>query len=139
MWSIIEKLPSARDYNFLREIVGWGIYSEDAIDLGLSQTLYCLCAIEEENCIGMARVVGDGILVMYIQDVIVLPAYRHRGIGTQMMTAVMSYIENHAVKNTIIGLMAAKGKESFYERFGFITRPNETQGAGMNIFWQTSI
>ena len=28
-------------------------------------------------------------------------------------------------------LMASKGKEAFYERYGFISRPNEKQGAGM--------
>jgi len=27
--------------------------------------------------------------------------------------------------------MATKGKEAFYERFGFVSRPNEKQGAGM--------
>jgi hypothetical protein len=34
-----------------------------------------------------------------------------------------------------VGLFAAKGKEPFYERFGFIGRPNETLGKGMIHFW----
>ena len=29
-------------------------------------------------------------------------------------------------------LMAAKGKEPFYEKFGFSERPNENLGAGMD-------
>jgi hypothetical protein len=33
--------------------------------------------------------------------------------------------------------MAAKGKEPFYERYGFVQRPNERLGAGMIIFWKT--
>jgi hypothetical protein len=28
--------------------------------------------------------------------------------------------------------MAAKGKEPFYEKFGFLLRPNEKTGAGMD-------
>ncbi len=31
-------------------------------------------------------------------------------------------------------LGASKGKESFYEKFGFISRPNEDLGAGMILY-----
>ena len=31
-------------------------------------------------------------------------------------------------------LGASKGKEGFYERFGFISRPNEDLGAGMILY-----
>jgi hypothetical protein len=31
--------------------------------------------------------------------------------------------------------MAAQGKEPFYERYGFFTRPSGKFGAGMTMFW----
>ena len=31
-------------------------------------------------------------------------------------------------------LGASKGKEAFYEKFGFVSRPNEELGAGMILF-----
>lgn len=31
----------------------------------------------------------------------------------------------------MVNLMAAKGKEPFYKKFGFIERPNDKHGAGM--------
>ena len=31
-------------------------------------------------------------------------------------------------------LGAAKGKEGFYEKFGFVTRPNDDVGAGMILY-----
>ena len=83
----------------------------------------------------MARVVGDGGLVFYVQDVIVLPEFQGRGIGAQLMEKVMAYIEGHAHHNTIIGLMSAIGKEAFYERYGFVKRPAEKYGPGMTRFW----
>jgi hypothetical protein len=52
------------------------------------------------------------------------------------MDAVMAFIQTHAYHNTIIGLMAAKGKEAFYENYGFFTRPTENCGAGMTQFWR---
>ena len=52
-----------------------------------------------------------------------------------MMDRVMDYIRTHASHNTIIGLMAAYGKEPFYEKYGFTRRPTERFGAGMTMFW----
>lgn len=31
-------------------------------------------------------------------------------------------------------ILAAKGKEPFYEKFGFNSRPNEEEGAAMNLW-----
>lgn len=35
-----------------------------------------------------------------------------------------------------LNLMAAKGKEPFYEKFGFVQRPNENLGAGMDQWYE---
>lgn len=44
----------------------------------------------------------------------------------------MNYIRSSAPGGSVIqvSLMASKGKETF-ERFGFVSRPNEKRGAGM--------
>ncbi len=132
---IVEQLPSAAQYNQLRAAVGWGVYAEGVIERSLPNTLYSLCALVDGELVGMARVIGDGGMVYYIQDVIVLPAYQHQGIGTQMMDRVMDYLCAHASHNTIIGLMAACGKEPFYDKYGFTRRPTDHLGAGMTMFW----
>jgi ribosomal protein S18 acetylase RimI-like enzyme len=132
---IIKVLPSSEDYNRLREAVGWRTHPEDVIAESLPLSLYCICAVENHQVIGMGRVLGDNGLAFYIQDVIVLPEYQGRGIGGQLMDRLMNYIRLHAKKNAFIGLMAAVGKEPFYERYGFSTRPNQDQGAGMTMYW----
>ena len=35
-----------------------------------------------------------------------------------------------------ISLMSKKGKEGFYESFGFVSRPNENFGNGMSLFFE---
>ena len=133
---IQEKLPNAADYNRLRVAVGWRPYSEPVIEAALPYSLHCLCALFKGEVIGMARIIGDHGMVYYIQDVIVLPEFQRKGIGTRMMDQIMDFIHAHAPHNAIIGLMAAQGKEAFYNQYGFTTRPTNKLGAGMTIFWE---
>jgi GNAT superfamily N-acetyltransferase len=130
-----DELPSAADYNRLRQAVGWGVYDPAVIEAALPRSLYGVCARVDGALVGMARVIGDAGLVYYIQDVIVLPEYQGRGLGSAMMERIMGYLGAHASHNTIVGLMAAKGREGFYERYGFTVRPTERYGSGMTTFW----
>lgn len=98
--------------------------------------MYCVCAQIEDEVVGMARVVGDGSICFYIQDVIVKPEYQSMGIGKKMMESVMIYISKNAGSGAIVGLMSAKGKEEFYKKFGFWQRPNDNFGHGMMQFWK---
>ena len=136
-YQIIEKLPSPEEYTLLRQLVGWGIHEHDVIVKALPNSLYCVCAYANAEIIGMARIIGDGGLAYYIQDVIVKPGYQRQGIGTELMNKIMEYIHLHTSDNAVIGLMAAKGKEPFYKRYGFTIRPDDNLGSGMTIFWKT--
>ncbi|GIM30564.1 hypothetical protein CPJCM30710_32300 [Clostridium polyendosporum] len=45
-------------------------------------------------------------------------------------------ISKNACSGAVAGLMSPKGKEAFYEKFGFWKRPNENFGHGMIQFWE---
>jgi hypothetical protein len=49
------------------------------------------------------------------------------------MEHIMQHIEKSSLPGTTVtvGLMAAKGKDAFYEKLGFVARPSEIYGAGM--------
>ncbi|MFH1639278.1 MAG: GNAT family N-acetyltransferase [Chloroflexota bacterium] len=137
-YEIVEKLPDAGAYNRLRQAVGWGTYEPAVIDRSLPASVYGVCALANSEIIGMARIIGDGGLVFYIQDVIVMPAYQRMGIGTEMMNRIMTFVSARASHNSYIGLMSASGKERFYERYGFTRRPTESLGSGMTISWKVA-
>ncbi|MFZ4855613.1 MAG: GNAT family N-acetyltransferase [Desulfuromonadaceae bacterium] len=134
--SIVERIPAGGEYNHLRKAVGWKSYAEEDAARFLPNSLFGVCALTRDELVGMARVIGDGGLVFYIQDVIVVPEWQRRGVGTLLMDRVMAYIRQHAFEQSNVGLMSAKGKEPFYEKYGFVTRPTEALGAGMTIFWK---
>ena len=114
----------------------WGLVNEGSTEKGLKGSVFCVCAEHEGETVGVARVIGDNGLAYYIQDMIVLPEYQRRGIGTAMMKRIMKFLEENAPRFAVIGLKAAKGKTEFYRRFAFIERPNRNFGPGMFMFWK---
>ena len=76
----------------------------------------------------MGRVVGDGSIYFYIQDVIVLPEYKGKGVGKRIMMEIERYLDKTISHYAFIGLMAADGVASFYHQFGFAKRPKEAPG-----------
>lgn len=137
-YQLVERKPTADEMIGLRESVGWGIPDKQSLQKGIDNSLYGVCAIADNKIVGTARVVGDGVTVFYMQDVIVNPLFQRAGVGMAMMKAVMNYIAKNACNGAVVGLLSAKGKEEFYERFGFWKRPNENFGAGMMQFWKTT-
>ena len=132
-YRLLEMLPSISDYRRLRAAVGWSELAPEAMEPGLERSLYSVCVCRGEEVVGCGRVVGDGAVYFYIQDVIVLPEHQGRGLGARIMGRIMAYLDGHAHQNSFIALMAAKGAEGFYERYGFARRPPDRPG--MVLIW----
>ena len=75
----------------LYEGAGWTAYTENMplLERGYRNSLLVLAAYEDGVPVGIARAVGDGVTVVFIQDVLVLPDRRRRGIGTALVKAVL--------------------------------------------------
>jgi len=125
---LVERVPDVEEYQKLRAKVGWGSKNSEASRIALNNSLFSVCVMLENNIIGFGRVIGDGGVYLYIQDVIVLPEFQGQGIGKCIMDAVMDYLNTHTFPGTFVGLMAAKEASGFYEQFGFVKRPPEGPG-----------
>ena len=132
----IEKTPIATEFNMLTKLVGWGTRENNIVEEALKNTLYSLCVYDVDKLIGYGRIIGDKTIFLYIQDIIVIPEYQGKKIGTGIMNKLIEKINVYKKMNPEIRtyLGASKGKESFYEKFGFVSRPNEELGAGMILY-----
>ena len=132
----IERTPTPAEYNMLTKAVGWGTREESIIEEALNNTLYSLCVYDEDKLIGYGRLLGDKTIFLYIHSIMVLPEYQGKNIGTGIMNKLLQQIEEYKKVNPDIRtyLGAAKGKEPFYEKFGFEIRPNGDVGAGMILY-----
>lgn len=136
MIKYIMHTPSAEEFNYLTDSVGWGIRENSVVETALKNTLYSLCVYADNKLIGYGRIIGDKTIFLYIQDIMVIPEYQNKHIGTGIMKNLLTQINEYKKINPNIRtyLGASKGKESFYEKFGFISRPNEDLGSGMILY-----
>ena len=104
------------------------MFGDELIEEALSRDLYSLVVYKARELVAMARVIGDGAIYYYIQDLIVHPDFRNQGVATSVMNKIDAYISKNAAHNSFIGLMAAEGTEGFYTNFGFGKRPGNAPG-----------
>lgn len=116
------------EYQSLRKTTSWDMIEDDVVKKALENDLFSVCVYESEKLIGMGRVIGDGAIYFYIQDIIVAPEYKRKGIGKLIMKKVEQYISKTANNNSFIGLMAAAGVKEFYYTFGYTERPDNRPG-----------
>ena len=120
---LAERDALPEEYAALRRAVGWNEIGEHGLRTGLANSLYSVVLERDGEAIGCGRVVGDGGIYFYLQDVIVLPEFQGNGLGARIMDALQAYLDRVAGPGAFIGLMAADGVERFYERYGFERRP----------------
>ncbi len=129
--------PTPREAFALRETTGWAMPSVERLASALDASCAHVTARDEAGTlIGMARAVGDGVLNLYIQDVMVHPDMRACGIARDMVADLLARLQSQAQPMTTIGLLAVAGLEPFYESLGFTRRPDGQFGAGMMLFTQ---
>ncbi|MBI5018369.1 MAG: GNAT family N-acetyltransferase [Deltaproteobacteria bacterium] len=126
-----ERIPTVEEYVFLRDAVGWPPRGAAAAREGLSRSIYSICCVGRVGIVGCGRIVGDGGLYLYLQDIIVRPECQRRGLGTRIIRSLLTYIEKHNAPGVFVGLMAASGASRFYRRFGFEARGSDAPGMFM--------
>lgn len=127
---------SVNEYCHLREAVDWQPLATDQAQSGLDNSDFIVACRDEGSIVGCARVFWDKGYIAYLADVMIRPEYQKQGIGKKLVDACIGYIDSQLKPGWRIKIVivSAKGKEDFYAKFGFNLRPNETDGAGMQLW-----
>lgn len=100
--------------------VGWTAYTENmmALERGYKNSLLVLAAYENEELLGIVRVVGDGATIILVQDILVYPQKQRQGIGTSLLKAVL---ERYAdVRQIQLVTDNTPKTVAFYQSLGFV-------------------
>jgi len=104
--------------NFYRS-VGWTNYLEriNVLEQAYAGSLCVLGAYNSDQLVGIIRAVGDGQTIVFVQDIIVLPEYQRKGIGTKLLKALMDkYKDVYQMELLTDNTEKTKG---FYHSAGF--------------------
>lgn len=109
-------------------------YDPDDVRAALDGSFCTAVVYADDEPAGIGRVVADGRIAFFIKDLVVLPQYQGCGIGSAVLEALVARIRLSCCDHAYVGLLAATGKEGFYERHGFLRRPTNDLGSGMIRF-----
>lgn len=125
---------SVSDYLRLRQSVGWKPVSPRQAQAVIEHSSYLISAVADGAAVACARLVSDGGTVFYVADVMVDPAVQGTGIGKMMVSMILGHVRSMLEKGETarVNLMAANGREPFYEKLGFVRHPCDVYGSGMS-------
>lgn len=123
--------PTAEQWNQLISYTNWQKHKNATLDIAIRNSLFFVTVYNNNEIIGMVQITGDGILSFYLQYLVVIPQYRNRGIGRELVERALCRIKELAHVDAVIALFTSSENKPFYQKLGFIERPNEIQGPAM--------
>lgn len=116
---ICQRLPTVEEHARLFERVGWPWYGEEATRRALAGSLFGAVAMRGDEIVGMGRMVGDGSVFFYLQDIIVDPDVQRLGIGGSLVSALLTRAREQRVATSFCGVFATPMAVDLYQRHGF--------------------
>ena len=126
---IRSEIPATDQFWDLFQTTGWNEkygLSSDELMQALHSSWYVLSAYEAKKLVGLGRLVSDGVLHAMVYELIVLPEYQGQGIGGQILEKLVKKCKDSGIRD--IQLFCAVGKREFYEKRGFVARPDDAPG-----------
>ena len=111
----------------LYKSVGWSLYvnQPEKLKQAYEHSLHVIGAYDGERLVGLIRVVGDGVSIIFIQDLLVHEEYHRQGIGTQLIVAILEKYKEVRQKALLTDDFHAQ--KAFYRKAGFMPI-SETKG-----------
>ncbi len=114
-----EKKLNQADLLSLYNDANWLAYtnSPDLLQQAVSNSLYVLSVWENGQLVGLIRLVGDGLTIVYIQDILVMKSHKRRKIGSLLLQKALEKFKN--VRQKVLLTDDNEETRGFYESLGF--------------------
>ncbi len=109
-----------RDLITLYDDAGWVLYTRqpEVLAAAIANSLYHISAWQGSDLVGLIRAVGDGVTIVFIQDILVRQDFQRRGIGTRLLKTLLAKYEQ--VRQIELLTDDTPETRAFYEANGFI-------------------
>ena len=99
--------------------VGWSNYTNrpQQLEQAFHQSLFVMAAYDEDRLVGLIRAVGDGLTIVFIQDLLVYPHYQRQGIGRSLLQQTLGRFKD--VYQIQLATEQSDKNLAFYRELGF--------------------
>ena len=99
--------------------VSWSNYTNHPrrLEQAFHQSLFVMAAYDDEELVGLIRVVGDGLTIVFIQDLLVYPHYQRQGIGRCLLQQTLERFKD--VYQIQLATEQSDKNLAFYQELGF--------------------
>lgn len=111
-------LPDKEQVLALYNDAGWTSYTDepDLLMKAIKNSLKVWTLWEGEKLIGLARIVGDGATICYLQDILILEAYQGCGLGSGLLKEILKANEN--IRQFALLTEDSEKTKGFYKKLG---------------------
>ena len=99
--------------------VGWSNYTNrpQQLEQAFHQSLFVMVAYDEDKLVGLIRAVGDGLTIVFIQDLLVCPHYQRQEIGRSLLEQTLVRFKD--VYQIQLATEQSDKNLAFYRELGF--------------------
>jgi len=127
---------SVEDWNMLREASGFLPIHPEQTKQGLKGSAFIVTALDGDKVVGTGRLIWDGGYIAVTKNLMVLPEYQGRGIGSEIMQKQIDFLKSKLKPGYGIALqfIASNNAEKFYKKLGFSVIPCGNRGVWTEMY-----
>ncbi|WP_239726541.1 MULTISPECIES: GNAT family N-acetyltransferase [unclassified Mammaliicoccus] len=112
----IKRIPNNEDLQKLYLSVGWDVYVKNNEDMTvlLKNTCYFVTVWDNDQLVGLTRIISDDHSIAYVQDILIDPDYQGNGIGSKLLNMIKERF-NH-VRQVVLMTDTSEKTINFYEK-----------------------
>jgi GNAT superfamily N-acetyltransferase len=120
-YRLVTSVPPVGDYLRLRRDAGLTPKTPELAAAALEGSWAACHAVAEAggDIVGMGRLLGDGGWYFHVVDMAVLPEHQRRGLGDDILGALLDRVREVAPPGAFVNLLADPPGRALYARHGF--------------------
>ncbi|MBE0431255.1 MAG: GNAT family N-acetyltransferase [Dehalococcoidia bacterium] len=116
MITYTDSIGSMRAAQLKGFFVGWPTHPDPKTHIEILRRSYAVwLALDGDRCVGFINALSDGVFYAYIPLLEVLPDYRSRGIGRELVTRMLTSLGHMYA----IDVVCDEAVAPFYDKLGF--------------------
>ena len=127
---LVKKEINANDFIKIRKNLNWNDIPELLVHRAIKGSMINISIFDDEKCVGVGRIVGDGALKGMLTDIMVLKEYQNKGVGKLIVTSLIKELEEMVSIGNCFQLEASPtaNNRDFYIKCGLKYKPENQDG-----------